>query len=230
MDNGRYQFTNWTEEPFEGRFGGQPYNFLPGETKEYDPDKHYMLIVMSKQLADRELAKNVKGVLRTKEAGNDYGKAIDANGNLYKPTVEERKEMMRKAIGYLADKSIPYPETQEEEAGATKQTTENITELQEQVQSLTAQMKAQTEMIQSFLKTIGEQKTASTPSTEPESAPQVTQLVSEATSTMDSSNVGMTRDVLIEMAKDAGITVPEGASKDQIIALLTPAGQTPAEV
>lgn len=198
----RYQFTNWTEELFEGRFGGAPYIFASGESKDYDPDKHYMLLILSKQLADRELAKGAKGVLRTKEAGNDYGKAIDENGNLYKPTIEMRKELMRKAIGELADKAIPFPETQEPEAGATKETTENIAALQDQVKTLT-------EMVQGLTKALGE--------TRPKDAPENSISGKPLEST---GNTNLTRDVLMDMAKDRGIEVKEGISKDQLIQAL----------
>lgn len=207
--NGRYQFTNWTEQSFEGRFGGVPYIFAPSETKEYDPDKHYMLIILSKQLADRELAKGVKGVLRTKEAGNDYGKAIDANGNLYKPSIEMRKELMRKAIGVLVDKPIPYPEIQGDatEAGSTQGG-----------EALKAEVAELKELVQSLVAKLGEK---SEPPTIPP-APPATPAGNGYTEpkTEEVSNVGVTRDVLVEMLRDKGVPVPEGASKDQLIGLL----------
>ena len=215
MDNGRYQFTNWTDEPFEGRFGGVPYLFAPQETKEFDPDKLHMLHILAKQLTERELAKGAKGILRTKEAGNDYGKAIDANGNLYKPTLEDRKSMMAKAIGDLVDKSLPFPEHQEPEAGATKETTENITALQDQVKSLT-------DMVQGLVNQIGALKAPPSPAAPPTPAPvnpapvnpgngQVAQPAPHAT---------LTRDALYEMVKDAGGNPEEGATKEQLIEFL----------
>ena len=50
-------FYNFTDEAFVGRYGGLDYHFRPRETASYDPDKHYMLVLFSKQLADRELLK-----------------------------------------------------------------------------------------------------------------------------------------------------------------------------
>src|SRR3990167_7262010 len=211
--NGRYEFHNFTNDLFEGRFGGQPYIFSPGETKEFDPDKHYMLIVLSKQLADRELAKGVKGILRTKEAGNDYGKAIDANGNLYKPTIEERKALMFKAIGELANKAIPYPVQDEPEAGATQ----GQLETKEEVVSLKQEIKELKEMMQGIISA----KAAEQPVNPPTGNGHPPVVAGEPSST------GVTRDILLEMLKEKGITPPENASKDQILQLLKNMGSVP---
>ncbi len=217
MDNSRYSFYNFTETPFEGRFGGQPYVFAPGETKEFDPDKHHMLHILAKQLADRELAKGVKGILRTKEAGNDYGKAIDANGNLYKPTIEDRKALMRKSIGELADKAIPYPVQEEPEAGATKETTEDIAELKETVKSLM-------EMVQGLTNQLGAVKQPTVPVNSPIGNGQ------PPVEAVEPSSTGVTRDVLSEMLKEKGITPPENASKEQLIRLFENRGSVQTAV
>ena len=135
----RYQFTNWTQEPFTGRYGGVDYLFAPQETREFDPDKHYMLILMAKQLADRELLRGTKSVGRNPNDLNTFGKSLDENGKVFVVTSDMRKVIMKKAIGELLDKPIPIPELQTEEAGATqadKYISENVKNMQAEIRDL----------------------------------------------------------------------------------------------
>ncbi len=220
----RYSFTNWTDEPFTGRFSGDPYEFAPGETKEFDPDKHYMLVVMSKQLADRELVKGIVGVGRDPNNLQTYGKSLDAEGKIYKPGIELRKEMMRKAIGALVDTPVPTPEQPTEEAGATQGTSEDMQALKDQVQNLT-------ELVQTLTSKIGEVRMppATVPVTDtPPVAPHIvnpTATVEEpqhAEPGVDEPKKGMadmslTREILVEMAGELGIEVGEDTTKEELI-------------
>lgn len=187
----KYQFTNWTEETFVGRFGGQPYTFAPQETISFDLDKHYMLTLLSKQLADRELIKGIKSVGRDSNNVETWAKSLDANGKPFVITSDMRKDLMRRAIGDLVDTPVPVPgEEVAEEVGASKNTTEDITKLQEQIANLT-------EMVQSFA---GQAKTV-------EPKPVV-------------PDMSIARQALVEMAQEAGIVVTDEMTKEQLVAAL----------
>ena len=195
----KYTFFNFSDTPFTGRFGGQPYPFQAGETQSFDPDKHYMLIVMAKQLADKELLKKAVSVGKNPNDLEKFGKALDAAGNIFTMTVEGRQELMRKAIGDLLDTPIPTPD-QSDEIGSTQETEADIKGLKDQL----AQMK---EML--------EKLTAA--AVQPA---QVVQPVQE-----HSPSMGMARSLLEEMAVDAGHVVTPEMSKEDLVNLLSPTGQ-----
>lgn len=196
----RYSFTNFTNEPFTGRYGGIDYLFAPGEIREFDPDKHYMLKLLAKQLADKELLKGIRNVGRNPNDQETFGESLGADGKKYIITVEGRIGLMRKAIGELADKPVPIPEGEEPEVGATLQVSTDVKTLQEQVQNLT-------EMVQSMAKEIKK-----TPKDEaPKEAP-----VEPTTPSMST-----TREILAEMAEEAGISVTPDMAKEEIVELLS---------
>src|SRR3990167_7284209 len=109
MDS-KITFKNWTDEPFIGRFGGIDYTFQPGQEESYDNDKHYMLLLFAKQLADKELLKKVKSIGRNPQNMETWGKSLDEDGQVFVITAEYRKEYMRKAIGGLTDIPVKLPE------------------------------------------------------------------------------------------------------------------------
>ena len=198
----KYTFFNFSDTPFTGRFGGQPYPFTPGETQSFDPDKHYMLIVMAKQLADRELLRKAVSVGKNPNDLGKFGKALDAAGNIFTMTVEGRRELMRKAIGDLLDTPIPTPD-QSDEVGSTQETESDIKGLKDQV----AQMKEMIEKLTAL-------------SIHPPQAPQAVQEKPQ-----DSPSMGMARSLLEEMAVDAGHVVTPEMSKENLVNLLSPTGQ-----
>lgn len=195
----RYQFTNFTQYPFTGRFGGVNYPFAPLETKEFDPDKHYMLILMSKQLADRELQKGMRGVGKNPNDLERFGKSLDENGNLYVITPDNRKELMRKAIGSLLDKPVPIPEVQTEEAGATQQVSENVKNLQQEIKDLK-------DLVTTFIS----KKETAVPNGQPKDVPIIHSEPSEP-------SMVMTREALESLAKDKNIANYQTMSKTQLI-------------
>lgn len=132
----RYEFTNFSSDHFTGRFGGINYEFEPGETRSFDPDKHYMLLILAKQLADNELIKQIKGVGRDQKDSDTWGKSLDKDGRPFMITVPARKDLMRKAIGALTDTPIPVPEDKVQEAGATKEASEDIRQLKQELQDM----------------------------------------------------------------------------------------------
>ena len=199
----KYTFFNFSTEPFTGRFGGQPYPFSPGETQSFDPDKHYMLIVMAKQLADRELLRKAVSVGRNANDIEKFGKALDAAGNIFTMTVEGRRELMRKAIGDLLDTPIPTPD-KSDEVGSTQETEADIKGLKDQL----AQMK---EMLEKLTAAAVPQGNPPPPPPSPESS---------------SPSMGMARSLLEEMAVDAGHTITPEMSKEDLVNLLSPTGQT----
>ncbi len=197
----RYEFTNWSDNSFTGRCGGVDYTFAPGETRSFDPDKHYMLLLLSMQLADIELNKRMKSVGRDAQNMDTWGKALDAEGKIFTVTTDMRKTLMRRAIGQLADMPIPTPDDaiDNADAGETKGVSDDVKTLQAQVAELTS-------LVQSLSQGKATQlRTGQTGSPEePE-----TKSVSEPSS--------MTRDVLISMATDLGITGTERMTKEELI-------------
>ena len=195
----RYSFFNFTTEPFMGRYGGVDYSFSPSETREFDPDKHYMLILMAKQLADRELLKKQAGVGRNPNDLNTFGKALDAEGNLFVITTDNRRTIMKKAIGELLDTPVPIPEVQTEEAGATKEVNENIKEMKQEIRDLK-------DIVNMFVS----KQTVQAPSNPPANG----KLHSEPS---NEPSMVMTRDALESIAKDKGIVGYEAMSKEKLI-------------
>ena len=188
----RYQFTNFTNEPFTGRYGGVDYLFAPSETKEFDPDKHYMLILMAKQLADRELLKGAKSVGRNPNDLEKFGKSLDESGNLYVITVDSRREIMKKAIGELLDKPIPIPEVETEEAGSTQKVSDNVRGLQEEMRELK-------DLVSTFV-----------------SKPKEEEPISPRNGVSEPSII-QTREALESIAKDKGIVGYETMSKERLV-------------
>lgn len=256
----RYAFTNWSAESFEGRYGGQPYPFAPGETRNFDPDKHQMLIILAKQLADRELLKGVAGVGRNPNDLDKWGKALDKNGEIFNIGTNDRRDLMRKAIGELVDTPLPTPPEQQPdvEAGATQGTVNDISALQEQVANLT-------ELVTNLVKTQGVEPAPPTPPSEPatQTAPAVPTTPSEPTEPTTPTvpttpttptvpeeptepvtpaqpptpavpappvepekplaDMSTTREILMEMAQEAGLKPNPQATKEQLVDLLNPA-------
>lgn len=134
----RYEFFNFTDRPFTGRYGGVDFLFAPQEKRQFDADKHYQLLLMAKQLADRELSKNVAGVGRDSKDAETFGKSLDANGRPFVITNEARIEVMRKAIGVLVDIPVPVPadEKRATEAGETKRVSEDVEGLKSEIREL----------------------------------------------------------------------------------------------
>jgi len=201
----KYTFFNFTDEPFTGRFGGHPYLFAPKEIQSFDPDKHYMLIVMAKQLADRELLKKAVTVGKNPNDMEKFGKALDEHGNIFTLTVEGRRTLMKKAIGDLVDTPVPTPDIQEE-VGSTQGTESDIAGLKSQI----SEMK---EMIEQL--TAASVKTPVTIVSAPQPHP-----------VDDVPSMDMTRDLLVEMAQDSGLDVTPEMRKEDIVALLSGTGQT----
>ena len=215
----RYSFTNWTSELFTGRFGGQPYEFNPGEVKEFDPDKHYMLIVLSKQLADQELIKGAVGVGRDPNNPTTFGKSLGADGKPWIVSAETRKEFMRKAIGELVDTPIPTPDQPTEEAGATKGdavVNEQIAHLTELVENLTKQVASSNKPLENVIPVpeigVVEPKKPLDVQPNPEKAP-----VEEKPAEPAKADLGMAREALYEMAVEAGLNPHEQMTKEELI-------------
>lgn len=199
----RYEFTNWTGEPFTGRCGGVDYTFAPGETRSFDPDKHYMLILLSMQLADIELNKRVKTIGRDPKDMETWGKALDEEGRPFQITSDMRKVLMRRAIGILVDTPIPTPDDERDtaDAGETKGVSEDVKSLQRQVEILTSMVQSlsqgkTTQPWTDSAKVLSEMPLSAQPAPEPSS---------------------MTRDVLVSMARDFGITGTERMTKEELI-------------
>ncbi len=229
-----YAFTNWTQVPFTGRYDGVDYLFAVGEKKPFDPDKHQMLIIMAKQLADRELLKGIAGVGRNPNEVEKFGKALDKEGNLFDMKVGDRKDYMRKAIGVLADTPLPVPADQAPDAEAG--TTAGLGELKDQVAHLT-------ELVQSLAAAKGGSEDVvavappepPTPATElpapetptvaeprPTETGPVPPVAAEQGSVDGKPNMGMTREILMEMAQEAGLNPNPEITKEQLVELLNP--------
>ena len=217
----RYAFNNWSDTPFTGRYSRIDYPFAPGETKDFDPDKHQMLIIMAKQLADRELLKGIAGVGKNPNDNERFGKALDANGNPFVMTTGDRKDLMRKAIGELVDTPLPVPADQVEEVGGTKETQADISQLQEQVKNLT-------EMVGSLVAKLGENPvnvpaapaipTAQTP---PEPlTPENTPPKEPIAKPDQPATMNTTREILLEMATERGLKPTPEMTKEQLVELL----------
>ncbi len=202
----RYEFTNWTDESFTGRCGGVDYTFAPHETRAFDPDKHYMLILMSMQLANIELNKKVKSVGKNPQDMESWGKALDAEGNVFSVTTDMQKTLMRRAIGVLADTPVPTPDDMREDAdaGETKGVSDDVKTLQQQVAELTSLVQSLSQGKTTQLRTtpvsVSNQEPASQPVSEPSS---------------------MTRDVLVSMAREAGATGTEHMTREELIHAVT---------
>lgn len=214
----RYEFTNFTEDAFTGRFGGIDYTFAPGETRSFDPDKHYMLLLLAKQLADRELVRRIKSVGRDPKDMERWGKSLDANGQPFVITADMRKIIMRDAIGVLADTPVPTPDHETDEAGATKETTADVKTLQDEVRELK--------------ELVGSLTSALSQTTQPRmnvSTDRVSSPVNSDSSVVEpnTNGLGLTREVLEEMASDAGITKTETMTKEELIRAVN---QTQAQV
>jgi len=210
MDS-KLTFKNWTDETFVGRFGGVDISFAAGEEKSYDSDKHYMLLLLAKQLADQELLKKVKSIGRNPQNMETWGKSLDENGQVFVITAEGRKEYMRKAIGGLTDLPVKFPDQPEdtEEAGATAKVSQDVSALQKQlkeVQDLLAQV---------VTNNTNGQVPSPSKKVEVPSTPEVKEELTGS----------MLRDSLIEMAKEKGIEVTDDMPKDVIIAKIAETNQ-----
>src|SRR3972149_1978309 len=194
----KYSFTNFTKEEFTGRFAGVNYIFASGETREFDPDKHYMLILLAKQLADRELIKKVKNVGRDPKDMETWGKALDEFGKPFTITGEIRKSLMKQAVGFLIDTPIPVPEDQIEEGGITKEQSEDVKQLQNQVKDLTQ---------------IVQQLTQVEKSNQPQPQTEIPSNIEEPIKEQPS----MTREALSMLATDLGIENIEKMTKEELI-------------
>lgn len=208
MDNTKYEFTNFSEDSFTGRYNGVDYTFAPNETRSFDPDKHYMLLLLSKQLADKELEKKIKGVGRDPKDMETWGKALDHTGKPMVITKDMRKTVMRQAIGSLVDLPIPIPEDQEvvDEAGATKEVTKDVRVLQDEVGELK-------DMIKSLIQSQANQ-------TQPRFTPPASNLNESSVGNQGQTvpePVSMTREALTSLATDAGITGTDRMTKEELI-------------
>ena len=217
----RYSFTNFSTEPFTGRYGGVDYFFAPSETKEFDPDKHYMLKLLAKQLADRELIRGIRSVGRNPNNEATFGKSLDDDGAEYVVTVDQRLALMRKAIGSLADKPVPIPEEQTQEAGTTQKTNEDVKSLEDKVKNLTETVEALTSALKSnnTLPTFAPAK----PSTIP--VQRIPPIPSTEPMQSSSANMSNTREVLYEMALEQGLSVHEGNTKEELVSMLNSLNQ-----
>jgi len=130
-------FYNFTNEVFTGRHGGQDYTFQPKEKTTYDSDKHYMLVHLSKQLADRELLKQIKGVGRNPNNNETWAKSLDVNGKPFNITPGLRKELMKKAVRDLVDKPVAIPEgVKDVEAGSTQESNKKMEDMRNEIAEL----------------------------------------------------------------------------------------------
>ncbi len=196
----KYEFTNWTEDTFTGRFGGVNYTFAPMETRTFDPDKHYMLLTLAKQLGDRELIKRVKAVGRDQKDSETWGKSLGEDGKVFTVTKEMRKEMMRHAVGELVDIPVPTPDDRDNraEAGSTRDTNESVSSLKSEV----AELK---ELVQALVnQKVQVPRQASTP-------------IAARSETPTQEPVSMTREVLESMATDLGINDTIKMTKEELI-------------
>jgi hypothetical protein len=207
MDNTKYEFTNFSDDSFTGRYNGVDYTFAPGETRSFDPDKHYMLILLAKQLADKELEKKVKSVGRDPKDMETWGKALDHMGKPLVITKDMRKTVMRQAIGVLVDTPIPIPEDQEvQEAGSTKEVSQDVKILQDQVGELK-------DMVSSLVRSQANQ-------TQQGSVSPVGDLTTSPVGNQRQTltePVSMTREALTSLAEDAGITGTDRMTKEELI-------------
>lgn len=192
----KYEFTNWADETFTGRYGGINYTFAPSETRGFDPDKHYMLLLMAKQLADRELSKKVIKVGRDPKDMETWGKSLDEFGKPFTVTSDMRKALMRKAVGILVDTAIPIPDEVRPEAGATQETSQDVQAMKTQIAELT-------EMVKTLTKQTVHPITTEIKTPDPIATP--------------TEPVTMTRGVLESMAHDLGIENTEGMTKEELI-------------
>lgn len=191
----KYEFTNWTDETFTGRYGGTNYTFAPSETRGFDPDKHYMLLLLAKQLADRELSKKVAKVGRDPKDMETWGKSLDEYGKVFTVTSDMRKALMRQAVGLLVDTAIPIPDEVRPEAGASKEASQDVQAMKTQIAELTEMVKTLTKQT---VHPIGD------------GAPPVQ-------TSVPVEPVTMTRGVLESMAHDLGIENTEGMTKEELI-------------
>jgi hypothetical protein len=199
----RYEFTNFTDSSFTGRYGGIDYTFAPGETRMFDPDKHYMLLLLAKQLADRELGKKVKSIGRDPKDMETWGKSLGDDGKIFVITSDMRRTLMREAVGNLVDIPIPIPADANlpEEAGSTKETNEDVKALKDQVAELTATVQALTKTTKAQSQSEG-----------------VASLTPETTQVVEpQSQPSMTRSALTSMAQDLGINNTETMTKEELI-------------
>ena len=210
MTDLRYSFFNWTDTSFSGRYGGNNYVFAPFQTREFDPDKHYALILMSKQLADLELLKGIDKVGRNPNDENTFGKSLGKDGKVYVITADMRKVLMRKAIGDLVDVPIPIPQdqSQTDEVGATQRASEDVKTLREQVAQLT-------EMVQSMALA---SKGISSPVV---ATPEAVGSPVEAEKPKDEVGYGTSKEILYEMAVEAELPVSESMTKEELVELLS---------
>lgn len=236
----RYAFTNFINDTFKGRYGGVDYIFASGEVREFDSDKHQMLIIMAKQLADQELLKNIKSVGKNPNDQERYGKSLDANGEIYTMTVEDRKSLMRRAIGELVDVAVPVPADllDESEVGATVNDTEvkekldkqdtQIAEMKEMIANLTSII-AKNNDVPAVVKPV-ELPVASVP------APEVLEVVVEPAVVSDpisaeaakpAPDMSFTREVLFTMAKESGLNPTDEMTKEQVLELLNSTEKMP---
>ena len=207
----RYAFTNWSATPFDGRFGGVNYSFASQETREFDPDKHYMLIILAKQLADRELLKGITGIGRDPHNEETWGKALGPDGKPWMITKELRKTVMRKAIGELVDIPVPTPDVPSEEAGMGKEAKEDMEGMKEQIRHLT-------ELVESMAANQAPKAPVVEPGTPPQPAQAPT--VAPTPAVDEKPSMSLTRSILFEMAVEAGLPVHEGNTKEEILEML----------
>ena len=207
----KISFVNWTSEPFTGRFGGQDYVFEAGQKELYDADKHYMLLLLSKQLADKELLHKVKSIGRNPQNMETWGKSLDENGEVFVITGDLRKDLMRKAIGNLVDTPIVTPEIPDEEAGATQKTTDDVDALKREMGEL---------------KELLQQAVANNTNGHVPNVVAKAEVPASESSKAELTN-SLLRDSLIEMAQEKGLTVPDDMPKDQIIELIANANKQP---
>lgn len=214
MEN-KITFKNWTDEPFVGRFGGVDITFQSGQEESYDSDKHYMLLLLAKQLADRELLKKVKSIGRNPQNMETWGKSLDENGEVFVITAEHRKEYMRKAIGTLADTPVKLPEpvqADNEEAGATQKVSADVEALQSEVR----------ELRELIAQNVANHTNGVVPSpTQKVEVPATSEAKEELTG-------NMLRESLVELAKEKGIEVTDDMPKDVIIAKIAEVNQAAA--
>ncbi len=203
MDS-RYTFLNYSDQPFDGKMGGVPYHFEAGETKEFDPDKHGMLVVMAKHLADREILKRIKGVGRDPNNQETWAKSLDEHGKPFTITSELRKEYIRRAVGDLVDTPVPIPEEQVPEVGATQKMSSDVNQLQSEVKDLKETIASLTGQIGKLVS--GNGHVPSAPPREPVLQPEA-----------PSEGGSLARSALEELAKDVGVDVLPTMTKRDIL-------------